>query len=698
VGRRVTRAGGLLRHAAVAAAYLLLTLVMTYPLGLRLGTHFLRSGNDFWIYPWNNWWVRQAMLQGSNIYYTPYLLYPQGVSLISHGISWLSTLEWLPLQAVIGSLAAHNITILLTYVVGAYTTYLLALEVTGSFPAAFLAGLVFAFYPYRFAHRGQLKLLSNQWIPLFALYLVRVTRRGRLRDGLGAGVALALCALCSWHQMVLAGLWGTLWLGYSLVTERRRWSRRMLLGLALGGMVCAVLVGPLLVPVLVNWLDPSGAALEETETEKSTDLLAFALPNRYHPLFRLEGVYDAYRRYIHFEGSVAAVGWMVLLLGGVAVFKRGRQALPWLLGALILGVLALGSVLHVNGQALPGVPLPYALLRPTVFGEFMRHPNRFNIVIALPIAMLVALGWRELLTFGPVKGRWVGVATLCAAALILFEYSTAPVPTVSPQVSAFYQRLRDESGSFAVADFPMRDSTHDKYYMFLQTLHGRPMVGGHVSRAPVDARRFIESVPLLAAAQVGEPGRGMLDDVSRQLQPLAQAGVRYVLVHKDRAADEAVEGWRRYFGFQPVYEDEVLLVYRTEPEYGRDFGFTREMGDGIGLVGSTILTEDSGRGSLEVDLLWGTRAEPLHDWMARVILLSPSGEVRETVEVEPCAGWPTSEWPSDGVARGRAVVEAPWLFANGPYAVTVQLVDSLTGALASEAVLLGQVGGGLPPE
>ena len=70
-----------------------------------------------------------------------------------------------------GSLAADNVTILLTYVVGACTAYMLAYEITGSRPAAFVAGLIYAFYPHPISHRGQLNLLSNQWNPLFALFL-----------------------------------------------------------------------------------------------------------------------------------------------------------------------------------------------------------------------------------------------------------------------------------------------------------------------------------------------------------------------------------------------------------------------------------------------------------------------------------------------------------------------------------------------
>ena len=37
--------------------YVLLTLVMTYPLVVRLKTHLVGFGDDAWVQYWNNWWV-----------------------------------------------------------------------------------------------------------------------------------------------------------------------------------------------------------------------------------------------------------------------------------------------------------------------------------------------------------------------------------------------------------------------------------------------------------------------------------------------------------------------------------------------------------------------------------------------------------------------------------------------------------------
>ena len=487
--------------AGVAFVYAVITLLMTYPLGLRLGTHLFSSTNDFWIYPWNNWWVREALLEAYTVYRTPYLFYPVGAELFSHGFSWFNTSLWLPLQALLGTLAAHNITILVTYVVAGWTAYLLAHEITGSRSAAFVAGLIYAFYPHRYAHRGQLKLLGNQWMPLVGLFLVRTMQPRRLWERLGLAAALILCGLSGLHQLFLAGVWSATWLLGQALFGNLRGAWRGAWKLAVGVLVCLIILGPLLVPIVRAVAREPDVQLETDATpdEKRTDLLAFFIPPADHSALRIEPLGQLYEKTIKFGGPTVTIGWSVLVLAGLGVWRRREAAMPWLLSAVVLACLSLGSRLQINGRLLP-VPLPYSLLRPTVIGTFIRHPNRFNIALGLPICVLSALGWEALCAaWGFVRRRGL-FATLFVSTLIALEYSTIPVSTVSAPHSPCYNRLREEQGEFAVADFPI-DMNKDKYAMYVQTLHQRPIVGGHVSRPPTDAHRFVEEVPLLRAAR-----------------------------------------------------------------------------------------------------------------------------------------------------------------------------------------------------
>ncbi len=688
------RRGHRLIPLAVLILYAIATVAMTWPLAAQLSTHTAGSGNDMWIYHWGNWWARKVLTEGGKLYWTSYMFYPQGVSLTWYAFSWLNTAIWLPLQALIGALAAYNITVLLAYLLSAYTAYLLVRELTCSYLAAFIAGLVFAFYPVHNAYHNQLSFLSFQWMPLCALYLIRIGRRGRLRDGLGTGVSFALCALSGERLLLLTVLWAALWLTYGLVFERHVWNSKAVKALLLAIVTCVLIAGPLLAPLVVGFFDPetSQDLTASTPSEKRTDLLAYFVPSRYHPLLSQKTVFkQIYRRLIHFDGQVAAIGYGASALIGWAVWRRWREARPWVFTAIVPVLLALGSMLQINGREL--VPLPYKLLTYTPIGAAVRNPERFNIIVTLPVSVLVGIGVSDLLGRLRARPAAQGALAVGITSLVLFEYLAVPFPTTQPVQSAFYEQLREEPGEFAIVDFPIGFHSHNKWYLYAQTLHGRPTVEGNLARVPADAHDFIEGVPVLSVARVSTPEEGTLDDVTRQLDPLVEVGVRYVLIHKYRASADEVSRWREWFAFRPCYEDDYLLVFRTAPRYGEDFQFTTDLGDSIGVIDAGVSTHEVGQGgSLDVETLWGTRDTPRRDWMARLALVDSTGQEVQREDFELFPGWPTSEWGQSAVVRARWTLRVdPYIPASGAFAVRLSLVDPETGERLGEPIELGRL-------
>jgi hypothetical protein len=99
--------------------------------------------------------------------------------------------------------------------------------------------------------------------------------------------------------------------------------------------------------------------------------------------------------------------------------------------------------------------------------------------------------------------------------------------------------------------------------MYYQTVHERPTVTGHVSRPPEGAYAFIETHPLLASLWENRrpvPGAHLSADAGW----LADAGVRYVVVHRHRMGDEEWETWQSYADVAPVFVGDGLVVYCTE--------------------------------------------------------------------------------------------------------------------------------------
>ena len=89
-------------------------------------------------------------------------------------------IQIVPIYVLTGNIIlSYNLLFLSTFVLSGLGTYLFVREVTGSARAGFVAGLIYAFAPYRVPQFAHLQVLSSQWMP-FALYGLR-----RYFDGIG---------------------------------------------------------------------------------------------------------------------------------------------------------------------------------------------------------------------------------------------------------------------------------------------------------------------------------------------------------------------------------------------------------------------------------------------------------------------------------------------------------------------------------
>jgi hypothetical protein len=740
---------------------------MTYPLVFRLGSHYVGTGGDLFIFPWNDWWCRKCLLEGRNPLFTTWLFYPSGVSLVYHNFAWLNTAMWLPLSLLVGPVAAYNVIFLFNLTLGGVGMYLLARYLTESRQAAFIAGLIFAFWPCRMSHYNHPNMISVGWVPLFILFLIRTIRsegkrsgsirsegkksgsirsKRELRPGERSsprsrskaapiniedseaaltGLFLALTGLARWLHLMFAGGMALLYLSYSVLFERRYWTRRTVVALILAFGIAAVLMAPLLSPLVIAQVRGSEEAEDVFSTDPdlySTDLVSYFVPDRSHPLFRpwLGDLWSRMRRGSYF-------GYTALALAMVGLLKGRRDRSLWFIIGLGLFVLALGPDLQVGGRSLD-VTLPYSWVQDWSVVRVVRHPNRFNVLLSLPLAVSAGYGVAWLLPLVQrvakrprliqrvakrlrLKRQWVWTAGI--GVLVLFEYLPWPYPTVQPPVPPFYRQLAQEPGDFAILDLPMGDRTVAKVYMYYATVHGKPLVEGHVSRLPVSAYGFVDSSPLLHGLHQSNEIDPALGDVSRQLSVLADADVRYLILHPELVPPEQLARWKSWLAIEPTFEDQETVVYRTQPRYAQDFELAEEMTDGIGIIrildpgaqGKTLPLERETRATsppqaggtteliqgewLKVEVTWGTRKAPARDFLARLALVSPDGTEAQWADFEPCADWPTSQWGADAVARGRGTLQVDPFIEGGAYTVTVGLVDPATGARVGRAIQIG---------
>jgi hypothetical protein len=160
-----------------------------------------------------------------------------GLSVIATPIEWLT-----------GSVPVmHNLVALLTYPLCGATMYALVRRLTHREPAAFIAGLLFAFAPYRISQLPHIQMLAVFWAPLSLLglhaYLESRRRRWLVLFGIGWMMQAAANGYCLFFFSVLVGLW-VLW----FVVARRDWR-------GLRDITVAALLAVLpLVPILYTYV------------------------------------------------------------------------------------------------------------------------------------------------------------------------------------------------------------------------------------------------------------------------------------------------------------------------------------------------------------------------------------------------------------------------------------------------------------
>ncbi len=559
---------------AVAGIYALVVGLMTLPASVSLNSRLIGNNVDNWIFFWNNWQLEHAILEGQSWFRSPLIFYPQGASLALHSNSFLNSLLALFLKPLVGPVAAFNLVVLFGLWIGAVGMFLLVYDLTQRVPAGFAAGFLFAFAPYHVSKAlAQGHLGSIHWWPFYVMFLLRALRRGRATDALWAGLFAALTVWSGPQLALLLALWTVCCIGWHLLRNDERspgGERRVLRAASVAGIVVVVallLSTPVLVPVAREWrqLPGSSARFEEGE-QMQTDLLAYLVPPTYHPVVGRQ-VVPIYRRFGANKADMAYLGYAALALALVGLnSRRRRSSLIWLLSGALWMSLAAGPTLLLNGVPYPNIPMPYRLVGTVFPVSAIRAPDRFNLLAVLSLSVAAGIGAAYLWE----RRRWIlGVLGLLA----LSEYLCSPLPMWElPPASHFYEVMAQDEADYGVVDYPM-GYTNSKMWLYHQTLHGKPMVEGHISRYTPEDYAYISSQPLLQAlyqsaewpirvpptqfsgAQVPLPRLGPA------LRSLATDDVRYVLVHKSGLDSTVREHFRRVLPILPIYQDQALAVY-----------------------------------------------------------------------------------------------------------------------------------------
>jgi len=578
---------------AAGLIYLVLICLLTWPLVTHLNSLVPGVGNDMgdtFQFLWDMWWVKRAMLDGLNLFHTDYLFYPNGASLVYHTLITGQSILSVPWQSVLPLVAIFNGFYLLFFWLSAMFTFWLARLYWKNDWAAFVAGLIFAFSPYFFAHSLGHFNLTAIWVFPATIYMIKKhDLTNHLWWLVGAAMIVSFTLLNDYQYFIFLVLLIALYYLYEIITSRN----------LINGIVRLVLIGSVvfLIGFPVIWYGLSTvqnylpSALLSEVNYWSADLISFFVPSWLHPFWGGVAEYYALAGLKQNVESVVYVGWTVigLMVAGIIIGTDTgdkKNIRFWQISLIIFGLLALGPFLKIFGQSefaisdmKFNVVLPYIIFFKIPMMTIARVPARFYVLLSLSLALLAAYvlqrmlrwfdGWTGIWSFS-----WKLVLTIFFSVLILTEYIALPFRLQEVSIPPVYAQIKMDPEQFTLLELPLwwtsghrvegNPVTIIEYY---QTFHEKRILNGSVSRVPDALFDYYLDFPgikyLINVEQL--PDSSDLDKnlvIDRWQKDL---GIKYIVIHKKYFT--ADEFWRiknyleNNLGLESVYDDEGEVLY-----------------------------------------------------------------------------------------------------------------------------------------
>ncbi|MEP7188010.1 MAG: hypothetical protein ABI901_02315 [Roseiflexaceae bacterium] len=474
-------------HGLAFVSYVIIAAAMLFPLLTVFGSQIPGPQGDNFEYVWKLKWFSDSLL-GRHVspVYVPQIYYPSGVELTISEITPANTLLALPLTWLAGPIVSYNTLVLASFILTACFTYLLACRLGAARPAAWVAGLAFAFYLGREYHviDGHLGFIGTQWLALTLYGWEGVLTRRRAWDALLTGLGLTLTFWTSWHYGTTFPLLLVLYTVLRL--DRRGWAKLR------DDWPLLIMIAALVVPLVAPYAQPyveaqlrgDGYAHPYVQLlQNSATLRDYLLPSPFHPLWG-NLIAPLYGR-VGTEFLVS-LGYTVMLLALAGLWISRQRRVAWgLIAVLVIGlIMSFGPELELPNGARLAMPASYLFEHSVpLFGD-IRTWSRTSMYVALCAALLASLA---LSAIGP---RHLPFAAGIAGALILLESAVAlPISAAVPRPVDAWLRQQPERG--AVVQFPRGAGGLSYFYT---SFNDKPTVQGSGKYSPALYREERETL------------------------------------------------------------------------------------------------------------------------------------------------------------------------------------------------------------
>jgi len=449
---------------AVFGLYLVLSIVLTWPVIRGIGSDVPGDLGDSLLNMWIlGWGVEHVpMLLTGSISWTEFwnanIFHPDPLALALSEHLFGQTLQILPVYWLTGNIIlCYNLLFISTFALSGFGTYLLVRDLTGDKRAAFIAGLVYGFLPYRIASVPHVQVMSSQWMP-FALYglnkflsLSEISVPGRSpRDSrrakagalaVGTGALVLQNWSCGYYLLYFAPF-------VPLFVLHRMWTNGQLKNWSIWGAlaIAALLTLALSLPFLL----PYQAAQQAFGIERPFGEVVLFSANVWSYITASENLTlwgKTLRFYPHGEGEtfLGFVPWLLASLALASLMRSGFKkdsSVPSTDSAVVSAFRRAGTWLLL----LAVVTQLIAVLSAVIFGGFdvrvfgvtisARTPQRLLMQFAVALALLLIVSPRARVEGARIMRSPIAFALV--ATILAMWLSLGPLPNAGEsRVSGF---------------------------------------------------------------------------------------------------------------------------------------------------------------------------------------------------------------------------------------------------------------------
>lgn len=479
-----------LEHILVIEIFTLLTILAFHKIFTQgFDRYIIGDYGDAWHFIWNAWWLEKILKEGrlDFFYYTNYLFYPNGAPLYSHTLTPFNSLVILLFRYLSNFIVAYNLRILLSFILSGYTMYLFLSFLVEDRIFRFIGGFFYTFSAYHVSKSiGYLNFLTIEWLPLHFLFVLWFILSKERSLKIVSGIFLTFLIIAFTELTLVYYLFFVdvfLILSF-IIFLRKLYLIKLFFALLFACGAVLFIYNPLVTVYFSN----AGEYMKGRLSGHTVSFINYFLPSLFSAIGHL---FEKYLAITHVYATSSELFWLIdssvsisygllifaffgfwFLLKKVKYYDRKIN----LFISTCFSLLIISIILSVGKSFILNIKISKII----PFYDIITSPARMTGGFIMLFFTILTVYFSQFLFYNKNCGKgWLKILLLIIVGLEIFPISN--IQFYSIYIPRIIFDIRSENGNFSILNIPHKLNMQG---MFLQTIHNKPILDGHVSRRP----------------------------------------------------------------------------------------------------------------------------------------------------------------------------------------------------------------------